>query len=168
MRTRNSNTGRRAERTHAQSRFRLMMASRMIVHIWSVTAVSGGGLKNRRQRHRPQCRSEDQNQRRYNAKRKKRKQNGQGKAEYIRRLACNQIHEPSRDETRRGGDHAASAGDLQTRMAMRALHTVRERHDKSRRNGVSAVRAHSIGHDSPREKHTKISQRAAKEKRGIK
>jgi hypothetical protein len=143
------------------------MASRMIVHTLRVAAVSGDGLENHWRRRGAQRCYEHQNQRRDDSECEKRKQNRKREAEYICRVARNPPHEPGDGETRHRGDHAASVGDFQPRQAMRALETVRERHNARRGNGLSALRAHSNGHYSPRKKHTTISQRAAKEKRGI-
>jgi hypothetical protein len=126
----------------------------MIVHTLRVAAVSGDRLENQWRRRGAQRCYEHQNQRRDDSECEKRKQNRKREAEYICRVARNPPHEPGDGETRHRGDHAASVGDFQPRQAMRALETVRERHNARRGNGLSALRAHSNGHYSPRKKHT--------------
>jgi hypothetical protein len=130
------------------------MAPCMIVHALCVAAVGGGRFEHWRSRRGAQRCSKHQNQRRDDAKGEERKQNRQREAEYIRRIPRCPPHDPGDSQAQRRGDHPASAGDFQPRLAMRALHTVGERHDARRRNSIPALRAHSNGHHSPRKKQT--------------
>jgi hypothetical protein len=131
------------------------MAPRMIVHTLRVAAVSGNWFENRRRGRSAQRRSEHQNQRRDDAECEKRKQNRQRKAQYICRIARDPPNNPGDSQAYSRGDHPASIADFQPCLAMRALHTVGERDDTRRGNGLSAVRAHSSRHYSPRKKQTR-------------
>lgn len=137
------------EESFRPSRISVMSAC-MIVHAWSMGTMSGNGLENLWRRRYAQGRRNGQYKRRHNAKGQDSEQNRQREAEYIGRAERKTVHEPGGDETHRRGDHAATGCNLQPGLAMRALHTVRERHYKCRRNRFAAMRADSNSHSSPR------------------